>query len=90
MTRRNWTKDRSRQQMRDRGAEAVAGGDVPIGAPARRKPKAELRAEIANAMAAPITKILRCPCGHHGTVELPAWKLAKSRFKCSQCGRLIG
>lgn len=90
MTKRDWTKDRRRQTMRDRGTEAIDGADIPIGPPARRKPKAELRAELADATSVPITKILRCPCGHVGNVKLPAGMLAGRRFRCSKCGRKIG
>lgn len=96
MTRRDWTKDRRRQTMRDRGAEPVDGGVVPFGPLARRKSKSSLRDELAALGAAPVTepitisKIIRCPCGHVGNVRLPAGMLAGRKFRCTKCGRQIG
>lgn len=76
MAKRDWGKSRDRQRIASHGAES-------IGQPRRGARKEAAAAEM-------VTKILRCPCGHRGKVELPAELLAGKRFKCTSCGRRMG
>lgn len=76
MTRRDWSKNADRQRIARQGAES-------IGQPRRGARKEAAAAEM-------VTKILRCPCGHRGKVELPASMLAGRKFRCTKCDRRIG
>lgn len=90
MSGRDWTKARDRSRISRQGAESVDGASMPIGAPKRRPPKSELRAEIAAAMAAPravVNRLVACRCGHRATVRVPVAKLGRARFRC-QCGEV--
>ncbi|MER8553619.1 hypothetical protein NKH37_15760 [Mesorhizobium sp. M1217] len=87
---RRWDLQRDRSRVARQGAEPVDGAMLPIGAPKRRIPKSEMRAEIDAAMAAPgatVSRLVACRCGHRATVRVPVAKLGRARFRC-QCGEL--
>ena len=85
MTRRDWTRDADRQRMRDRGTEADA--ELASAPPRLRKSKAVLRAELDAAMAAGVTRIVRCRCGHKARVCLPPDRL-NAKLRCTRCGEV--
>lgn len=90
MTGRQWNKARDSARISRQGAESVDGALIPIGAPKRRPPKSELRAEIDAAMAAPgatVSRLVTCRCGHRATVRVPVAKLGRARFRC-RCGEV--
>lgn len=76
---RNWDRARDRSRVARQGAEAISSLRRGRRAASREADAAEI-----------ITKMLRCPCGHRGKVEMPACMLAGRRFVCSACGRKIG
>ncbi|OBQ58041.1 hypothetical protein EFV37_13210 [Mesorhizobium loti] len=76
MTKRDWSRNSDRQRIARQGAESVG------------KPRAGAHKEADAAEI--VTKILRCPCGHRGKVELPLEMLVDRKFKCSRCGRRVG
>lgn len=78
MSGRNWDRARDRSRVARQGAESVATGRRGRRHAAREADAAEI-----------VTKILRCPCGHRGRVELPAAMLAGRKFRCTSCGRSI-
>lgn len=85
MAKIDWSKNRERRRLAERGSEAIDGSVIPIGAPKPQPGKAALRAELA-AAEAKITRIVRCECGHKGSAVIPAAK-AHARLRCSKCGR---
>lgn len=90
MTGRRWDKARDSARISRQGAESIDGALIPIGAPKRRPPKSELRAEIDAAMSAAgatVSRLVACRCGHRATVRVPVAKLGRARFRC-QCGEL--
>ena len=86
MAKIDWNKVGEQQRMRSRGTEPLNGIVIPLGTPKPRTSKAALRAEL-NAAEAKITRIVKCKCGHQGTVMLPRSKL-HARLRCSKCGEV--
>lgn len=91
MTGRDWNKARDRTRVARQGSEPIDGAGVLHGPPGRRKPKSELRGEIAAASMVPgamIAKALVCRrCGRRKTVTISLARLG-ARFKCSVCGEV--
>jgi len=81
----NWTTVRDRGRIAKQGSEGAGDSALPIflQAPKARPGKAALRAELAAAQAK-ITRTIKCPCGHEGTVMVPPAK-ANARLRCSRC-----
>jgi hypothetical protein len=88
MSRRDFAKMRTRQNMARRGSEQVDGGNFTFGAPCRSKSKADERKEAAGLLSPStmITKNITCPCGHKGKVRVPLAK-AGGPFRCVSCGK---
>jgi hypothetical protein len=81
-------KRRAGDAVRRQGTQAADDlGEImpmPKRPPKRRPGKVALRQQLAQAEAA-ITRTVRCPCGHEGSVTIPASK-ARKRLRCSRCG----
>ena len=89
MTRRDFSKVRSRQAIADRGHEPIDGGLPLLGVPARpRASKAAMRslAEDLLSSAVRIQRILRCVCGHQFRRYQPL-NPPFPKEPCTKCGR---
>lgn len=89
MARIDHSRTNQRDLMRSRGVDNIADYGLPGGLtpPRPRQSKADLRAELAEAMAS-VTRIVRCGgCGHQAAVALPPAKL-HARLRCSKCGEV--
>jgi len=87
MTRRDFSKDRSRQAIAGRGYEPIDGGYIATGPRRPHVSKAELRNDLDKALSADpmVTKIIKCQCGHQGKVRIPLSR-RDGPFTC-RCGR---
>lgn len=83
----DYRKSNQRSRIARTGSECISDDGLPGGlAPARkRQSKAAIQAEI-DAAKAQITRAITCPCGHAGTVLIPATKL-NALIRCSRCGQ---
>jgi len=86
----NHSRTNAVERMRRHGTDRIDDFGLPPefrAPPRRRQSKADLRAELAEAMAS-VTRIIRCGgCGHSASIALPPAKL-KAKLRCSKCGSI--
>jgi len=84
----NHSRANSADRMRQRGTDCISDYGLPSGLtpPKPRSSKADMRRQIEEATAK-ISRIVRCRCGHSGTVALPTSRLG-AKLRCSKCGSL--
>ncbi len=92
MTRVDWSRDRSRRLVRERGtsddddaAELRRLLYSPFGLH-KAPSKAQLRREAAALISTndPVKLLIRCPCGRSATVKVPAGR-EKIKLRCAGC-----
>lgn len=84
MAKFDWSKDRDRRRLRERGADPLSGDNPLPGRPKQRPGKAALRAELM-AATKQITRRIKCACGHSGEAVIPAAWAGKA-LRCTACG----